>query len=98
MATTTATSRLTGALSSAVKTRMAAAAMARPPRAGMSVRARTRNAPIRPASAEARMIAARVANGLAVARAAVAAACGTSPVAMTARMMPPTQMATRRGS
>jgi hypothetical protein len=68
------------------------------PRAGMSARARTENAPSRPASAEARIIAARVANGLAVAVAAVAAACGTSAAAMTARMMPTPQMASRRGS
>ena len=42
------------------------------PRAGMSALARIPNAPGRPASAEARMIAARVANGLAVAAAAEA--------------------------
>ena len=98
MATTTATSRLTSALSSAVNVRTAAAAMVLAARAGMSARARTWNAPIRPARAEARIIAARVANGLAVAVAAVAAACGTSAAAMTARTIPAPQMATRRGS
>ena len=53
---------------------MAAVELALPPRAGMSALARIRNAPSRPASAEARMIAAGVANGLAVA--AAAEACG----------------------
>jgi hypothetical protein len=98
MATTTATSRLTSALSSAVRVRMPAAAMTRAPRAGMSARARSANAPVRPASAEARIITARVTNGLAVAVAAVAAACGTSAAVMTARMLPAAQIVTRRGS
>jgi hypothetical protein len=64
----------------------------------MNTRARAANAPSRPASAEARIIAARVANGLAVAAAAVAAACGASAAAVRARMMPAAQMVTRRGS
>ena len=51
---------------------MAAAQVALAPRARMSALARIRNAPSRPASAEARTIAARVANGLAVAAAAEA--------------------------
>ena len=55
---------------------MAAAEVTLGPRAGMSVLARMRNAPSRWASAEARMIAARVANGLAVAAAAAAEASG----------------------
>ena len=55
------------------------------PRAGMSALARIRNAPSRSASAEARMIAARVANGLAVAVAAAAEASGRSAAAMIAK-------------
>ena len=49
---------------------MAAAEVAVAPRARMSALARNRDAPSRPASAEARMIAVRVADGLAVAAAA----------------------------
>jgi len=64
----------------------------------MSTRARARNAPSRPASAEARIIAARVANGRVVAAAAAAVACGASVAAMTVRRRPPAQMAARRGS
>jgi len=57
-----------------------------------------RNAPSRPASAEARMIAARVANGPAVALAAATEASGRSAAAVTATTMPAAQMARRRGS
>ena len=98
MATTTATSRLTSALSRAVSVRMAAAEVTLGPRAGMSARARIRNAPSRWASAEARMIAARVANGLAVAAAAAAEASGRSAAAMIGRTMPAAHMVMRRGS
>jgi hypothetical protein len=97
MATTTATSRLTSALSSAVNARTAATEVVLP-RAGMTARARIPNAPSRSASAEARMIAARVANGPAVALAAAAEASGRSAAAMTATRAPAAHMPIRRGS
>src|SRR6185437_16855506 len=74
MATTTATSRLISPLSSAVKVSTEAAATVRDASSLISTRARARNAPNRPASAEVAMIAAKVANGVKVARAAASRA------------------------
>ena len=98
IATTTATSRLTIALSTAVKARMAAADATMGPRPGTSALARTRNTPMRPASADATMIAARVANGPAVAHAVAAVPSGRSVPARAARTPPNAHTVTRTGS
>src|SRR6266851_2368116 len=97
MATTTATSRLTSALSRAVNARTAAHA-ALGPRSGIRAPASFRKAPSRSASAAARMIAATVPNGPASASAAAADAFGCSPAAVAARVTPAAHGLTRRRS
>ena len=76
MATTTATSRLARPASRAVKARTDAAASVRGAWSRISRPARARKSPSRPASTDPAMIAARVANGPAVAQAAAGSACG----------------------
>src|SRR6266536_349958 len=86
MATTTATSRLASPLTTAVNARTEAAATARGARSRISRPARMRNTPSRSASTDPAMIAARVANGPRVARAAGGRASGRRQAAAAVRM------------
>ena len=97
VATTTATSRLTSALSRAVNASTAAVA-ARGGRRGISARASSAKAPRRLASAAAAMIAARVANGPRVARAAGGIESGRSQADTATRMAAAAHRERRTGS